>query len=110
MFIFAGAHPEVFEEVKSRDEEAVHQMLVDKTDSDVDSKVLAMDVLFPKSAKRPKKPGPKKSDEERDVSNNLLAIMFGQTCIPLIFVEDESVQRWVHSIDPEVNIHMIHLR
>ena len=109
MFIFAGAHPEVFEDVKSRDEEAVHQMLVDKTDSDVDSKVLAVDVMFPKSTKRPKKPGPKKSDEERDVSNNLLAIMFGQTCIPLIFVEDESVQRWVHSIDPEVNIPMIHL-
>ena len=97
-----GAHPEVFQQVKAKDDEDVHQLLVDKAGSVVDSQVLAMDVLYPKTIIKPKKPGPKMSQEDKALSHNMCAMMIGNTGLPVNVVNDVVFQRWVHSINPEV--------
>ena len=92
----------MFEQVKAKDDEDRHQMLVDKAGSVVDSQTLAVDVLYPRNSNKPKKPGPKMSDKDKDDCNNMFAFMLGNTCLSVHVVENEIFRRWVHSINPEV--------
>ena len=91
----------MFQIVKAKDEEALANMILDRCDSTVDSRTLAMDLLYP-LPKRSKR-FCSKTEDEKEVSMNLLAMAIGHNTIPVHIVEDPSFQRWVHSLDPEVN-------
>ena len=102
IFSCIAAHPEVYDRVRTKDEESLHQVISNKAE-DVSSKRPASDVLYPlQQTRRPKKSGPKKSAEEKAMSDNLFAMMLGSNCFPVSMTECSNFQRWVHSLDPEV--------